>query len=535
MKLRRIVTVYTGAITAILLLAMFAVSCAVLPKSFARLERRHVEDDLDRTRQLLHREIVELDRTATDYANWDDTYEYMLNFSPRYVRSTYSVPTLRNLGLRSVMLVNNDDRIVMLRSVKGDETESPHDANHLLRIVSGSRRGVFRSIAGVVQLSDGAVLMAAHPILNSSYKGTPRGILLMTRDFDSKLVARLSSLAQMPVSVELLPHGDAGDQSNNLALPFASTVIQDSKDDHIEALATIRGLEGEPDFRLRIVHTRDISQQGRNAIHLLLFMITALGVAFAVLNLWTVDTYVIGRILKLTKFTKTVRSGTGLAGRIDIQGNDEISELGSRMNDMLSELQASHESVLAARKRLEFEASHDSLTGMWNRAAGLDFLKKELARSSREGTEVSVVMLDLDYFKEINDRFGHSGGDAVLRNLSSVIRRNLRTFDMSARYGGEEFFIIAPNCSPDEAKSLAQRIITRIESSPINVQDSVVRATASAGVCSGTFPTASEDLLGAADRALYRAKANGRNRVECESIPGQNGRPLAKTTPLLLA
>jgi diguanylate cyclase (GGDEF)-like protein len=136
-------------------------------------------------------------------------------------------------------------------------------------------------------------------------------------------------------------------------------------------------------------------------------------------------------------------------------------------------------------------------------------------------------MLDADHFKNVNDCYGHAAGDAVLKNVTAVISRNLRGFDVLARYGGEEFLIIAPNCNLEEAHSMTQRILQKLEEAPINVGQSVIHVTMSAGVTCGAAPTIAEDLIDASDGALYRAKARGRNRVEIEEVRGMHsGRKL---------
>lgn len=172
--------------------------------------------------------------------------------------------------------------------------------------------------------------------------------------------------------------------------------------------------------------------------------------------------------------------------------------------------------LIAAREGLRFQATHDPLTGLFNRAAILDALRRELHRGRREHTPVGLVITDIDHFKKVNDTHGHLTGDAVLREAAHRMAASVRAYDVVGRYGGEEFLIVVP--TSDEMGTLAQaeRIRQSIESIPIATPAGEMRVTASFGlaVSSDAEPAEPEALVHAADAALYRAKQAGRNRTE---------------------
>lgn len=172
------------------------------------------------------------------------------------------------------------------------------------------------------------------------------------------------------------------------------------------------------------------------------------------------------------------------------------------------------EQLIAAREQLRMEAAHDCLTGLWNRVAILEILQRELARSRREAAPVAVIMVDLDYFKQINDTHGHLAGDAVLREVSRRMGSSMRPYDAIGRYGGEEFLIVAPGCDATAAVKLAERFRACISQKPIDIFDGAFPATVSLGVTASSDAKEADDLVRAADEALYRAKNAGRNRVE---------------------
>lgn len=194
----------------------------------------------------------------------------------------------------------------------------------------------------------------------------------------------------------------------------------------------------------------------------------------------------------------------------------EVEELKARVRTgaRIVELQ---EQLIAAREQLRIEAMHDALTGLLNRAAFFDILQKEMARAARQGTPLALVMADLDHFKDLNDRYGHLAGDAVLRETARRLRASLRESDFVGRYGGEEFVIAVP-ASLTGAVAVAERFRASICADPVRAANESIAVTMSLGVAGTCDPNQFGQLLRAADEALYRAKHGGRNKVEAQGL-----------------
>ena len=176
------------------------------------------------------------------------------------------------------------------------------------------------------------------------------------------------------------------------------------------------------------------------------------------------------------------------------------------------------EMTKADNARLEALAHTDSLTLVLNRRALVSRLVAEVDRARRYQSVVTILMIDLDHFKGVNDTYGHLAGDQVLRDVAAVLQHEMRSVDIVARYGGEEFVVVLPETATDGAVAFAERLRERIEARAFESTGHALLLTASIGVA--TFPSARvasmEDLLARADEALYRAKADGRNRVRAE-------------------
>jgi two-component system, cell cycle response regulator len=174
------------------------------------------------------------------------------------------------------------------------------------------------------------------------------------------------------------------------------------------------------------------------------------------------------------------------------------------------------EQLVSAREAMRHAATHDGLTGLMNRGEILAMLERELERARRERKPVSVILGDIDHFKNVNDTLGHLFGDEALREVGNRLRTQLRVYDGVGRYGGEEFLMVLPNCDLPNAMLRANELREVISKAPVVCASEEKLITMSMGVavsiCKGKDEV--ETLLNQADAGLYAAKENGRNRIE---------------------
>jgi diguanylate cyclase (GGDEF)-like protein len=194
---------------------------------------------------------------------------------------------------------------------------------------------------------------------------------------------------------------------------------------------------------------------------------------------------------------------------------------GRRIVDLQSEL-------LVTQAALRQQATHDSLTKVYNRSSIFEVLDRELVRAERENLPVGLALLDIDFFKSVNDTYGHIAGDAVLREAARRIKTTIRSYDSLGRYGGEEFLIILPGCDEACTRSQSDRIRRNLAIEPMPIHeyshsDVSLALTASFGSTTALpgHRISAETLLRIADESLYEAKRAGRNRVVFRSILGE--------------
>jgi diguanylate cyclase (GGDEF)-like protein len=239
-------------------------------------------------------------------------------------------------------------------------------------------------------------------------------------------------------------------------------------------------------------------------------------------------------ILLLSEGAKRVAGGD-LDIYLPVRGTDEIADLTRAFNDMAQRIREGRESLEAARdelahanaglrdanRSLETLATTDGLTSLFNRRHFQEMFDVEVRRAEQQGRVLSLLLIDIDHFKQYNDRYGHPEGDAALRRVAAQVKKSVRSSDMAFRYGGEELAVLMAPCAKAQAAEVAEklRIAVRDNAQRPGTRLTGDRLTVSVGVAS--FPddgAAPRALVDAADAALYAAKAEGRDRVTVAGV-----------------
>lgn len=203
-----------------------------------------------------------------------------------------------------------------------------------------------------------------------------------------------------------------------------------------------------------------------------------------------------------------------------LQEKGKLAQLNASLEAQVAERTQNLSATLAERHRLidqlEQVARTDMLTGLPNRRAFFERAEAEMRRQQRHSTPLSLISIDIDHFKSINDRYGHEGGDQVLRAFAQEVLHQLRDVDLPARLGGEEFLILLPDTPLDSAQIVAERLREALAALAVEQSEQIIRFTVSLGVVAAQPVETLDSLLRRADSLLYQAKDTGRNRVCCE-------------------
>lgn len=228
-------------------------------------------------------------------------------------------------------------------------------------------------------------------------------------------------------------------------------------------------------------------------------------------------------IRTLLRSSDRIRRGDFTARTGMRDSRDELKQIGHAFDEMAQSLQDRDARLAQALHDLREQASTDALTGLYNRRHFREVLQRELTRAKRHGSGIALVMIDLDYFKKVNDTCGHGAGDLVLREVGALLKENLRAGDTACRFGGEEFALILPESGGEGARLKAETLRRAVSALDLAYNGQELGGlTASFGIA--LFPDHAGDpdaLLRAADEALYAAKGAGRNRVLIQEAPAQ--------------
>jgi len=243
---------------------------------------------------------------------------------------------------------------------------------------------------------------------------------------------------------------------------------------------------------------------------------SALNAALEIQRSTSIDSLVEQTTRQLVKYINTPITVKVSLNKLSIRTATELVNTEKQFVEQIGEIANTRLGQIIREKQLEEASCTDPLTGMYNRRFFFEHLKTKFAESNRDAKKcLSVLMIDLDHFKNINDTYGHQAGDLALKEVAETIKRNLRASDVLARYGGEEIVILLPDTEKHGAAIAAEKIRRAIESARIIHEGKTIPVTASIGIGQHNITMESEtNLLAEADQNVYRAKENGRNRVE---------------------
>ncbi len=240
-----------------------------------------------------------------------------------------------------------------------------------------------------------------------------------------------------------------------------------------------------------------------------------ISLCFAILLAFLISRYITRSIAKLTHGVRQV-ANKDFTVKVDVQSKTEIGELADTFNLMVDQLNVHRKRIEKQQKKLELLARTDALTGLNNHGYFMEKLTHEVQQAARDGSPLSVMILDLDDFKRVNDTYGHPVGDRVLLKIAEVIEKHMRSTDITARYGGDEFCVALPNTTVQGARVLARKLREEIADKVFSVDgEAAFHITCSIGLAK--FHKDMKNslvILKFADQALYKAKSAGRNRVK---------------------
>ena len=454
----------------------------VLVHSFATIETEQAKLNIERVRKALEADLHQLDASATDYALWNDAYDFLLGRAPNFVASNFTGMTLDTLGVQLVWMADKQGRTVVNLTTRGGANgdTSLIPPNVLARLQESLPLLLSPDVADqpvrLLRLQHGVLAFAALRVLRTARTGPPVGTLVFGRYIDDMMAAQLAETSQAPVKLTFLnergaPTGTvprAVTDWLNSQSSGPDVLVQAEGPRNLESHALLRDVEGRPLLVISTSATRDSLLLGERTIT---YVVAGLLICFAIVV-----------ILLLTLLNRT-----------------------------WSTREAARREWLDQQRKIARLARRDALTGLPNRLHLQRLLPRLLARAGRDGTRLALLYMDLDHFKNVNDSLGHGSGDKLLTTIAGRLRASVATHDVVVRMGGDEFVVIATMLPEAEVVNVIADRIRSVLTVPLDVDGVTMSISPSIGISvypeDGSDP---EQLLKHADIALYHAKDQGR-------------------------
>lgn len=523
----------TLIVAASLLALCFAAAIAtrhwiVLPK-LRELEAQSDHKDLRRVLLAIDTKKLQLVTLAYQNAIWDGMYNFVgrpagsifedknphsETYRKSFFDSSFSIDTLINFNINMVVLLDRDNRVIEQRVVDQQQDAFIDEpipleafAPYLIDLSKVSPRApIFDS--GFIETANGPMIFADASVMRSDSNSDANGNLIYATYFDEELRLEIEENAQLPLAFSAVTKAEK-------IQPIASA---DSiyRDDNDKLTWLLRDNSGKPILKLILSLPKRSFSLDLWALPLAVSFVTGMLGAIGVLILF--QRQLIRPLFTIGTYLRNVRQSNDYTQRLDNESRNELGELSRDIDALVQHVYVQQQQLQAQTREMQALSFQDGLTGLSNRRRFDQALTDDWVRAQRAHTPLSLIMLDVDYFKNYNDHYGHQRGDEALKLLASIIRRVVvRQSDIAARYGGEEFAILLPDTSETNAQKIAERIQCELANAALPHDHSAVArtVTASMGVASITpGPVqSSRELVHNADSALYAAKGSGRNRI----------------------
>jgi diguanylate cyclase (GGDEF)-like protein len=547
MKLQKKSFLVIGIIWLAFIVLVCGLARYLILNSYLKSEQYYVHRDLERIDKTVKEINLSLYLFTSDWAHWDDLYQFMQGKNPDFVSKNLNMNVYMDSTVNLMTFWDNDGKLVFGTGVNPDTqqyTQYPEAQggfalprslllnypNHPAEI-----HGYILSSAG-----DKIMLVAASTITNGASQDSI-GTMISGRYLTQNVIKRINQIAQTNLQIYSI---NEINQDPHLKTAFGLTTAGDGhfsqpiNNKSLEAFSVIHDISGKPIGFFRDVKNRDMYMAGLNAYHNFQIIVVLLGVIAAVLLSSIFRRVVLDRFVKLDNFIADVRAHKKIHKRLPIEGADEVTQVANEFNALLDTIEDLHTAftkksdtlqitnaqlsdqidqykkgevpVVAASEHFVNLSHYDSLTSLPNRVFFNEIFNKAMTHSRVNNKTLSIIILDLDRFKTVNNTYGRQIGDTVLKETATRIGSLLRPGDLLARLEGDEFIVLLNDIAhPKFASSIAEKML-HSTMGVVKVDGHDLFLTASIGI--SVFPNAAdslEDMVKNAEIALYKAKHAG--------------------------
>ena len=529
MRLRNKTLGIIGLCWLVLLVLFYIGAWVLLLNSFAHLEMQRGFRNLSRIQEAFLEEMDAVNRITLDWAKWDDTYQYMVDENPAYIRSNLPKNTYEDNGLNAVLLITPAGKLLYGRGFNLTtgtfEPLPPELLAEGKRLVAQGLPEAGRE--GIVQLQNRLMIFTAQTIQNSDGVGPSRGILVMASYVDKVLIKDISAITKLPFTLIKLNKTTLSAQWTALPVEAASrgnykvSILRRSNE--LVGYAYLKNINGKPVAIIKMQYPAEIYKQGRYTVHYYLWIFVVFALVISLILWFLIKYLVLNRLERLNSEVLAIGKGKAFSQRVTAKGRDEVAETAQELNGMLAMLEEAYgqkdkalqvetaqrskaEAQLEShQKRLDYVRYYDVVTGLPNKARFTELLSQFMREHTRG--KLAVIVLDIVNFKQVNDLLDQSGGDAVLKCIGQRFKESLQAPEVLAKSAGDEFIFCVPAFR--EKSQLMGRILQWLSllKNPLPFGGHTFYLNAHVGVSACEYKHATANTLQKqAELAMYRSK-----------------------------
>jgi len=493
-----------------------------------KLEQVEAKRNLIQFKDLLNRELTHLDVLCRDWASWDDTYEFIQDKNKDYAESNLINSSFYLNKIDIVFYFDNNRNIVW----SGQFGLSANDPKYLTdNWYSDYGNLIFNNndtsnLTGIIVSGKNIIFISSRPILKSDGSGPIRGTMVMGRVLNKKYKNVLKQITKIPFEMWLAC--DKSIPPDVLAakekISHKNDIYIDSSVDKIMNIFTfLKDINGDNKIVLEAHFKKEIVSRATVIFNVVLVILLICPILLFTILYLLINKIIITRLSAIINHIRTIKQSNDLTLKMEKTEKDEIGILSNELDilfDQLNMLNMANEEIqrhLNEKNEILNQLNiTDVLTNVYNKRHLIEVANIQFNCARRHNYPLSLLILDVDNFKKINDYFGHQVGDTVLKSIAFLLKETIRKEDYVARFGGEEFVVLAPLTDQNGIHQLAERLRIAVEQNKVEIEKDVfVSVTASFGVATYTNNNYHniDSLLRDADDALLKSKRNGRNQV----------------------
>ena len=523
-------------------------------QSFKDLEALSVENNVAIVKNEIEYSFKDLVGTSLDWAFWDDTYMFAQGLDDRYIERNFSDENFGMYNVDFIIFMDNSQELFYGKQ-KDIETEKINIVetgvlNKFIELGIFENRNPETFLSEFVIIDNKPVLVASHPILKTDGSGVSMGNVMFGRTMNISMMEEISTKLGLKTSFELVEKEKTGISGG---INGSKIEIEKTNKDFMVGSFYLTEVQQQNYIKINVEMPRKVMAFGKKSIEFLMVLLPLILIATLILLFYFLDKFVLSKITSLNKQVIDIEKTNSLNTRVEVSdNNDEISQLSRGINLMLDGLENLQTEISEANNTLEikvakrtnelgitnkqlkaeviqrqkiqeeitFLAYHDFLTGLPNRLLFTDKMNQGIKQANRKRTQISIMFIDIDGFKNINDTLGHNQGDQLLRQVADRLSKIIKRKGNLCRVGGDEFALSINGYNDEEyLDSFIFKVMDSFKN-PFILSEQEYYITVSMGIAQ--YPADGEDvetLMKNADMVMYEAKALGKNQYQkCSQI-----------------